>query len=70
MKRIVLITALLSTLLLGAINVADYGAGPMVKPAKTFYVSTKGNNKNDGLSLKNAFRTIEHGAKFPIALTD
>ena len=33
----------------------------MVKPGRTFYVSTKGNNKNDGKDLKSAFRTIEYG---------
>ena len=33
----------------------------MLKPAKTFYVSLKGSDKNDGKSLKNAFRTIEYG---------
>ena len=64
MKKLFLTGALLSAMILCGINIADYGAGPMVKAAKTFYVSTKGNNKNDGLSLKNAFRTIEHGAKF------
>ena len=34
----------------------------MLKPARTFYVSTKGSNKNDGNSLKRAFRSIEYGA--------
>ena len=34
-----------------------------VKPARTFYVSTKGNNKNDGKTLKTAWKTIEFGVK-------
>ncbi len=33
----------------------------MLKPARTFYVSTKGNDKNDGLTLEKAFRTINKG---------
>ena len=52
---------LLGGVLLQGINYADYGAGPMLKPARTFYVSTKGNDKNDGSSLEKAFRTINKG---------
>ena len=62
MKKLFFIPALLSAMILSGLNFADYGAGPMLKPARTFYVSTKGNNKNDGKTLKTAFRTIGHGA--------
>ena len=44
------------------IDYSKYGAGPMVKPGRTFYVSLKGNDKNDGRQLKTAFRTIKRGA--------
>ena len=61
MKRMLLFLSLCCAAVLGALNFSDYGAGPMLKPARTFYVSTKGNNKNDGLTLKTAFRDIAHG---------
>ena len=47
---------------LGAVKISDYGAGPMLKPGRTFYVSVKGNDKNDGSSPAKAFRTITKGA--------
>ena len=47
MKKISVFCCLLTLSLLQAINIADYGAGPMVKPGRTFYVSTKGNNVAD-----------------------
>ena len=62
MKSILIVTALWCSFILAAINIADYGAGPMLKPARTFYVSTRGNNKNDGKTLKTAFRSISYGA--------
>lgn len=40
-----------------------YGAGPMLKPAGTFYVTPAGNDKNDGKSLKTAWRSISRGVK-------
>ena len=61
MKKIFTLSALFCAAVLSAINLADYGAGPMLKPGRTFYVSTKGDNKNDGSSLAKAFRTIGHG---------
>ena len=54
-------TVLLCGTLLSGINYADYGAGPMLKPGRTFYVSIGGNDKNDGSSLEKAFRTINKG---------
>ena len=45
------------------IDVKSYGAGPMLKPAGTFYVSTAGNDANDGKSLKTAWRTIKRGVR-------
>ena len=62
MKKSITLLLLTTALALSAVNFADYGAGPMLKPARTFYVSLKGSNKNDGKSLKSAFRTIEYGA--------
>ena len=62
MKKFLFAAALLSVLTVSGVNIADYGAGPMLKPGRTFYVSTRGSNKNDGKSLKTAFRSIEHGA--------
>ena len=44
------------------IDYSKYGAGPMVKPSRTFYVSLKGNDKNDGKTLQSAFRTLHKGA--------
>ena len=41
----------------------QFGAGEMEKPARTFYVSTKGNDANDGKTLETAWRTIEYGVK-------
>ena len=55
-----LLTLCLSTL--GAVKISDYGAGPMLKPGRTFYVSVKGSDKNDGKSPAKAFRTITKGA--------
>lgn len=63
MKKVIILSAFLSVLTLAGINIADYGAGPMKKPARTFYVSTKGNDKNDGKSLKTAFKTIKRGVR-------
>ena len=61
MKNIVLAFLLCSAFHLAAVNYADYGAGPMLKPARTFYVSPKGSDKNDGKTLKTAFKTLPKG---------
>lgn len=47
----------------GDIDFKAYGAGPMTNPARTFYVSTSGNDANDGKSLKSAWRTLNRGVK-------
>ena len=44
------------------IDPSAYGAGPMLKPRNTYYVSTSGSDSNDGKSLEKAFRTIARGA--------
>ena len=62
MKKLLTLTALCAIFSLWGVKVSDYGAGPMLKPARTFYVSLKGNDKNDGRSLAKAFRTIGKGA--------
>jgi len=36
---------------------------PSTALSATYYVSTKGNDANDGLSKKTAWRTISHAAK-------
>ena len=41
----------------------DYGAGEMKNPARTLYVSTAGNDQNDGKTLETAWRTIARGAR-------
>ena len=41
----------------------QFGAGEMEKPARTFYVSTKGNDSNDGKSLETAWKTIRRGVR-------
>ena len=64
MKMVSVLTLLLAASCLGAVDPADYGAGEMKKPGRTFYVSVKGNDKNDGTSPEKAFRTIKHGATF------
>ena len=68
MKRFVVLFLLLSALLCGGaspvadrVDPAAYGAGEMKTPARTFYVSTSGNDKNDGRTLKTAFRTVTKG---------
>ena len=45
------------------ININDYGADSMLKPARTFYVSKAGNDANDGLSQEHAWLTIKGGVK-------
>lgn len=45
------------------IDFKAYGAGEMTKPAGNFYVSTSGNDSNDGKSLKTAWRTLNRGVK-------
>ena len=64
MKKTLFLIFLLSALIAGAagIDFSRYGAGPMLNPGRTFYVSTKGSNKNDGKTLQTAFRTIGFGA--------
>lgn len=65
MKKSLLCVVLLFALLLTGkeIVIGDYGAGPMVKPGKTFYVSVKGKDSNDGRTLKSAWRTLGRGVK-------
>ena len=62
MKKILVLSVLVWACLLQAVNIADYGAGPMTRPGRTFYVSPKGDDKNDGRSREKAFRTINKGA--------
>ncbi len=45
------------------IDFSKYGATAMVNPGRTFYVSTSGNDSNDGKTLKNAWRTFKRGVK-------
>ena len=45
------------------IDIKAYGAGPMLKPAGTFYVSTEGKDTNDGRSPETAWRTINRGVR-------
>ena len=40
-----------------------FGAGEMLAPARTFYVSTKGSDKNDGKTLQTAWKTVERGCR-------
>lgn len=63
MKQILSALLLSAAAVLSALNYADYGAGPMLKPNRTFYVSQKGNDKNDGLSEARAFRSIKRGVR-------
>ena len=44
------------------IDVNSYGAGPLLKPGRTFHVSTSGKDTNDGKTPQTAFRTIKRGA--------
>ena len=45
------------------VDESKYGAGPMLKPGKTYYVSLKGDDKSDGLSWGTAWRHVHHGAR-------
>ena len=45
------------------VDVSRYGAGPLLKPGKTYYVAIQGNDKADGLTPKTAWRTIRRGAR-------
>ena len=47
-KKLSIICLVLCAVWLSAVDPADYGAGEMKKSGRTFYVSTKGNDKNDG----------------------
>ena len=51
------------TAALSGAEVPKFGAGEMLFPARTFYVSTKGSDKNDGKTLQTAWRTIERGCR-------
>ena len=63
MKNIAVFCALLLAYCSAAksIEFARYGAGEMVNPGRTFYVSVKGNDSHDGKSLKTAWRTLKKG---------
>ena len=54
---------LLASLTAAGADTPEYGAGEMLKPARTFYVSKKGSNKNDGKTPATAWKTIEFGTK-------
>ena len=56
-------TALLLCSLLCCSVFADYGAGEMKTPGKTYYLSLKGNDKNDGKTPATAWKTLEHAVK-------
>ena len=64
MKKTVVFYLLFAICCLRAADPAAYDAGEMRKTGRTFYVSTKGSDKNDGTSPEKAFRTIKHGATF------
>ena len=54
--------------LISGVSAADidfklYGAGPMVKPGASYYVSSAGSDSNDGKSLKKAWRTLKRGVR-------
>ena len=42
---------------------AEYGAGEMTTPGKTFYLSLTGDDKNDGATPQTPWRTLEHAVK-------
>ena len=44
------------------IDESKYGCGPMLKPGRTYYVSLKGDDKNDGLSWQSAWRRLGYAA--------
>ena len=58
MKKILFLLAAVTLTALQGLDYSKYGAGPMVKPNRTFYVSPKGNDKNDGRTLEKAFRSL------------
>ena len=62
MKKFLILSMLVGAFFLQAVNIADYGAGPMIRPGRTFYVSPKGDDRNDGRSREKPFRTITRGA--------
>ena len=63
MKKLLLFLCLASVLAAFAVELdySKYGAGSMLKPNRTFYVSPKGNDKNDGSSLEKAFKSLWKG---------
>ena len=42
---------------------ASFGAGEMENPARTFYVSTRGDDKANGLTPETAWRTVKRGVR-------
>ena len=51
------------TAALSGAEVPKFGAGEMLTPARTFYVSTKGSDKNAGKTLQTAWKTVERGCR-------
>ena len=64
MKKLSVFLLVLSVAVLSAVDVSKYGAGEMKKPGRTFYASPSGSDKNDGKTLKTAFRSVKNAAKF------
>ena len=42
-------------------KVPEFGAGEMLKPGRIYYVSTKGNDQNDGKTLETAWNSVKRG---------
>jgi len=41
-----------------------YGAGTLIHPGKTYYVSCKGNDNSDGLTWDSSWKSMEHAVSF------
>ena len=63
MKKLSVFLLICAAFALSAVDVSKYGAGEMKKPGRTFYASPSGSDKNDGKTLKTAFRSVKYAVK-------
>lgn len=63
MKKLFILLAFAVLATAAAMEKIAYGAGEMKNPGRTMYVSTAGNDRNDGKTPETAWQTIRRGAR-------